>query len=98
MISAKCLSGLAPLTWVKTSPAAVLTSWNSTRAEAFGHHEIVHGDFRMLFSLADRLARVQAGDIARAVSTHLTRDARCLLVVEPDGTLDAEAPEQDPAS
>jgi hypothetical protein len=36
MISAKCLSGLAPLTWVKTSPEASETSRNSTGSEPSG--------------------------------------------------------------
>jgi zinc protease len=66
------------------------------KAEALGHYQTVLGDFRMLFEVADRLARVSAEGVARAAATYLTEDRRCLLVAEPDGSL-GEDDEEDQA-
>jgi zinc protease len=57
------------------------------RAEALGHYQIVHGDFRAMFAVAERLATLDAAAIAAAVRVHLRPDARCQIVVEPDGSL-----------
>jgi zinc protease len=54
------------------------------RAEALGHYQTVLGDFRMLFEIAARLARVTIADVADVAGRYLSRERRCLLMVEPE--------------
>jgi zinc protease len=60
------------------------------KADALGHYQTALGDFRMLFTVADRLAAVTAAEVGRVVSSYLTRARRCVLVAEPDGSLDGD--------
>lgn len=54
------------------------------RAEALGHYQTVAGDFRRLFDMAGRLARVTADEVQRAVRTYLTPDRRSTVMIDPD--------------
>lgn len=53
------------------------------KAEALGHHEVTHGDFRRLSQMAERLAAVSADDIQRVASRSLVRSQRTLVIAEP---------------
>ncbi len=62
------------------------------KAEALGHYETALGDFRKLTTIADRLARVTAADVARVVRGYLRADRRTIVIAEPEpeGAADAE--------
>jgi zinc protease len=64
---------------------------NDGRAEALGHHETTLGDFRRLFDLAERLARVTAGDVARVVRTYLVADRRCCILIDPESDSESDS-------
>lgn len=55
------------------------------RAEALGHHQTTLGDFRRLFDMAERLARVSAADVQRVAREYLVAEARCAIVIDPEG-------------
>jgi zinc protease len=55
------------------------------RAEALGHYETTLGDFRRLFSMAEQIAKVDAGDIQRVAATYLDPRRRTVVIAEPDG-------------
>lgn len=67
------------------------------RAEALGHYETTLGDFRKLFDMADRLARIDAGDIQRAAAAYLVPQRRTVVIAEPepDSDMGADALEHD---
>ena len=54
------------------------------RAEALGHYQTTLGDFRQLFEVAERLARVTAEDVQRAVVTYLNPDRRSSILIDPE--------------
>lgn len=60
------------------------------RAEALGHYETTLGDFRALFDMVDRVARVSADDIMRVARTYLTPAGRTAVIAEPES---AESPD-----
>ncbi|HKE14033.1 MAG TPA: hypothetical protein VKB80_04135, partial [Kofleriaceae bacterium] len=60
------------------------------RAEALGHHQITLGDFRCLFDVAERLARVTAEDVQRAVQTYLAADRMCSIAIDPEPSGDED--------
>ncbi len=55
------------------------------KAEALGHFETTGGDFRQLFTVADRLGAVTADDITRVAQRYLGRRQRTAVVVAPSG-------------
>jgi zinc protease len=60
------------------------------RAEALGHHQTTLGDFRRLFDMAARLARVSAADVQRVARDYLVAEARSAIVIDPEGDEDGE--------
>jgi zinc protease len=54
------------------------------KAEALGHYELTLGDFRELFTMADRLAQVTADDVCRVAERYLVPERRCVIVAEPE--------------
>ena len=60
------------------------------RAEALGHYQTVLGDYRRLFDVAAALARVDAGDVQRAIRRYLAPDNRSVVIVDPDPEGEAE--------
>jgi zinc protease len=54
------------------------------RAEALGHYETTLGDFRRLFEMADRFARIDAGDVRRVAAQYLEPRRRTIVIAEPD--------------
>jgi zinc protease len=55
------------------------------RAEAIGHYETTQGDFRRLFDMAARLARVTADDVQRVVRTYLVAERCSSIAIDPEG-------------
>jgi zinc protease len=60
------------------------------RAEAFGHYQTTLGDFRQLFDVVDRLARVTPDDVQRAVQTYLVAERRTAIVIDPEAGADQD--------
>ncbi|HWM87801.1 MAG TPA: pitrilysin family protein [Kofleriaceae bacterium] len=60
------------------------------RAEALGHYQTTLGDFRRLFDLAERLARVTADDVQRAVRTYLVAERRSCILIDPEDDDDGD--------
>ena len=54
------------------------------RAEALGHYQTVLGDYRRLFDMAAAVARVDAGELQRAIAHYLVPDNRTVVIVDPD--------------
>jgi len=54
------------------------------KAEALGHYETALGDFRRLGVIAERLTRVTADDVARAVRGYLIAARRTIVIAEPE--------------
>ncbi len=54
------------------------------KAEALGHYQCVHGDFRALFTMASRLENVSAEDASRILRTYFTEDTRTIVRIEPE--------------
>jgi zinc protease len=54
------------------------------KAEAIGHYETALGDFRKVNTLAERLARVTADDVARCVRSYLRAERRTIVIAEPE--------------
>jgi zinc protease len=54
------------------------------KAEALGHYETALGDFRRLTTLAERLTKVTAEDVARVVKTYLVPARRTIVIAEPE--------------
>lgn len=52
------------------------------KAEALGHYQTVHGDFRRLFTMAEQLARVDAADVQRVLQTYFQPSQRTVIRVE----------------
>ena len=65
------------------------------RAEALGHYQTVAGDFRRLFDMADRLARVTAEEVQRAVRTYLVPGRRSTVMIDPDASGEADGDGED---
>jgi zinc protease len=61
------------------------------KAEALGHHEIALGDFRSVFTLAERLEKVTADDVVRVARRYLEARARSVVIAEPDPDAGDEA-------
>jgi zinc protease len=68
------------------------------RAEAFGHYQTTLGDFRELFAVADRLARVTPDDVQRAVQTYLVAQGRTAIVIDPEAGDDQDDEDGEAAS
>jgi zinc protease len=60
------------------------------RAEALGHHQTTLGDFRRLFDMAERLAKVSADDVTRVVRTYLVADRRSAILIDPESDGEGE--------
>ncbi len=60
------------------------------KAEALGHYECVHGDFRQLFRAADRLSRVSAEDVQRVLKSYFKASARTVIRIEALGDEEGE--------
>lgn len=52
------------------------------KAEALGHYQTVHGDFRQLFTMAERLANINASDVQRVLQTYLRPSQRTVVRIE----------------
>lgn len=52
------------------------------KAEALGHYQSVHGDFRGLFTMAERLASVDAADVQRVMQKYLQPSQRTVIRIE----------------
>jgi zinc protease len=52
------------------------------KAEALGHYQTVHGDFRRLFTMAEQLARVDAADVQRVLQTYFQPSQRTVIRIE----------------
>jgi zinc protease len=52
------------------------------KAEALGHYQSVHGDFRQLFAMADRLATVDASQVQQAMQKYLQPSQRTVIRIE----------------
>lgn len=61
------------------------------RGEALGHYESTLGDFRQVFTMAERLARVTAADIMRAARTYLLPERRTVVIAEPGPDSDGDS-------
>ncbi len=53
------------------------------KAEALGHYQCVHNDFRMLFSVAERLATIDAQEVQRCLATYFKPSARTVIQISP---------------
>lgn len=60
------------------------------KAEALGHYQSVHGDFRRLFTMADRLAEVDADDVQRVLQTYFQSSRRTVIRIETTDTIKRE--------
>ena len=60
------------------------------KAEALGHYQSVQGDFRKLFTMAERLAKVEAADVERVLQTYFRRSQRTVIRIEATAELEAE--------
>jgi len=56
---------------------------NSHRARSLGYYEVVMGDYGQLFSVLDRLEKVQAEDIQRVAQKYLDPDLRTTVILVP---------------
>jgi zinc protease len=54
------------------------------KAEALGHYQAVHGDFRRLFTMAERLASVDASDVQQVLKTYFQPARRTVIRIEPE--------------
>ncbi len=62
------------------------------KAEALGHYQSVHGDFRRLFTMAERLATVDASDVQRVMQKYWQPCQRTVIRIEASETsTDGEA-------
>lgn len=53
------------------------------KADTLGHYESTLGDFRQLFTIADRLSRVTADDIRRVTARYLQPERRTSVIATP---------------
>ena len=49
------------------------------KAEALGHYETAHGDYQMLFTLAERMRQIDAADLIRVARTYLQPSSRTVV-------------------
>lgn len=61
------------------------------KAEALGHYQCLHGDFRQLFGMAEKLAAVSAADVSRMAKTYLQKSQRTVIRITPTEESEVEA-------
>ncbi len=54
------------------------------KAEALGHYQCVHGDFRALFTMAHRIENVNAHEVMRVLRTYFTETTRTIIRIQPE--------------
>jgi zinc protease len=65
------------------------------KAEQLGHHEVVLGDHRGLFAVAEQIEALTPSDLRRVAARYLLRTARTLVVAEPSGEAESADDEED---
>ncbi len=61
------------------------------KAEALGHYQSVHGDFRKLFRMAESLSKVNAADVQRVMRDYFHPSKRTVIRIEPTVARDLES-------
>lgn len=63
------------------------------KAEALGHYQCVHGDYKELFATAERLAKVSAEEVQRVLSQYFNSQQRTVIRIEAQGEADDDQDE-----